>query len=170
MAKAARILLAKSRGKPGLKGWELRKMLGVNYIEVLKILDTKLREIGLRIKVVDEEGREVPLDSEKSRKGTFLIVLKEPLAITEYKTVGWRIDELGVLSATIMYIIGRRGGAPRKEIVDILKEKLPSWKVSSILDKFIRLGYLEESDNILKIGWRTRVEVDIDKLVGLKKE
>ncbi|MCX8171948.1 MAG: hypothetical protein N3E47_08365, partial [Candidatus Bathyarchaeota archaeon] len=79
-----------------------------------------------------------------------------------------RIDDLAALCASIAYIVSRGGKAPRKEVEDLLKAKIPDWRVEIDLNKFIRLGYLVEDENgQLYLGWRTRAEVDQKKLIDL---
>ncbi|MEM2794963.1 MAG: hypothetical protein QXY49_03815, partial [Thermofilaceae archaeon] len=100
------------------------------------------------------------------RGALFLVVLKEPLTVQEAKTVGWRIDDLAVLSASLLYLLAKGGKTPRGELVNMLKAKFRGPRLSYTLGRLLRLGYLEEEDEQIKIGWRSRVEVDLDKLVG----
>ncbi|HDD33935.1 MAG TPA: hypothetical protein ENG30_02155, partial [Thermofilaceae archaeon] len=57
LRKAARLLLYRSRSKPGIKGWELAKLLGKDYLEVIKALNNVLNVLGLEVIAVDGEGR-----------------------------------------------------------------------------------------------------------------
>ncbi|MEM2465909.1 MAG: hypothetical protein QXZ47_01230, partial [Candidatus Bathyarchaeia archaeon] len=79
-----------------------------------------------------------------------------------------RIDDLAGLAITIAYIISKKGKAPRKEVEELLREKLPSWKVGLNIDLYIRYGYLTQDENEqLYLGWRTRAEVDQKALIDL---
>jgi hypothetical protein len=82
--------------------------------------------------------------------------------------IGWRVDDLAGLAIAISYIISKRGKAPRKEVEDILRDKLPGWKVGLNVDRYIRYGYLTQDENEqLYLDWRTRAEVDQNALVDL---
>jgi hypothetical protein len=68
----------------------------------------------------------------------------------------------------ISYIISKKGQAPRKDIEEVLGEKLPGWKVGLNIDRYIRYGYLQQDDNDqLYLDWRTHAEVDERALINL---
>lgn len=165
LRRAARLLLYRSRAKPGLRGWELARSLGKDYLDIVKALNTTLDTLGLEVIAVDDEGKRLKLEGDP-RSALFLVVLKEPLTVQEAKTVGWRIDDLAVLSASLLYLLAKGGKTSRSELVNVLKTKFHGPRLSYALDRLFRLGYLEEEEEQVKIGWRSRVEVDLDKLVG----
>ncbi len=82
--------------------------------------------------------------------------------------IGWRIDDLAGLAVAISYIISKKGQAPRKEVEELLSEKLPGWKVGPNVDRYIRYGYLiqDETDQ-LYLDWRTRAEIDEKALIDM---
>lgn len=165
LRRAARLLLYRSRAKPGVRGWELAKLIGKDYLDVVRALNTVLDTLGLEVIAVDDEGRRLELNGDP-RSALFLVVLKEPLTLQEARSVGWRVDDLAVLSASLLYLLAKGGKAPRGELVNVLKAKFRGPRLSYALDRLFRLGYLEEEDEQVKIGWRSRVEVSLDKLVG----
>jgi hypothetical protein len=80
--------------------------------------------------------------------------------------VGWRIDDLAGLAIAISHIISNKGKAPRKEVEELLREKLPNWKVGLNIDRYIRYGYLTQDESEqLYLDWRTRAEVDQRALI-----
>jgi hypothetical protein len=82
--------------------------------------------------------------------------------------IGWRIDDLAGLAITIAHIISKKGQAQRKEVEDLLREKLPGWKVGLNIDRYIRYGYLTQDESEqLYLDWRTRAEVDQKALIDL---
>jgi hypothetical protein len=82
--------------------------------------------------------------------------------------IGWRIDDLAGLAVAISYIISKKGQAPRKDVEELLSEKLPGWKVGINIDRYIRYGYLQDDENDqLYLDWRTRAEVDEKALINL---
>jgi len=84
------------------------------------------------------------------------------------KMMGWRIDDIAGLATAISYIISKKGKAPREEVNDLLRTKLPGWRVDMNLNRYIRSGYLAEDENgQLYLDWRTRAEVDQKALVDL---
>ena len=170
MKRATHMLFYRRHQKPGVKGWELHKALGVDYPKVLDILNGYLRSLDLQVKTVFDE-RKKP-DGKPSldelNKARFYVTLRGGLSPKEAKMIGWRIDDLAGLAVAISYVISKKGQAPRKEVEELLKEKLPSWKVSLNIDRYIRYGYLQQDDNDqLYLDWRTRAEVDEKTLVNM---
>jgi hypothetical protein len=161
VARAAQLLLFRRHMQPGLKAWELKRDLGRNYLEVIKVLDVELGKLGLTVKRV--EGGEEGSDS-----GRYFVTMRGHPAVSEARTFGWRIDDMAILSVVLSYILSKQGKAPLKEVERVLEEKFPRWKVEQDVDRFIRRGYLEEDDEgVLYIGWRTRAEVDQKALLGV---
>ena len=170
MKRAVHMLFYRRHKKPGVKGWELRKALGSDYPKVLSILDEYLKPLDLQVKMVFEEEKptsEKPT-LEELDKARFYITLRGELTPKEAKMVGWRIDDLAGLAITIAYIISKKGKAPRKEVEELLREKLPGWKVGLNIDRYIRYGYITQDENEqLYLDWRTRAEVDQKALIDL---
>lgn len=159
MARAAQLLLFKHHAQPGAKRWELRRALGRNYEQVLKALEQELGRLGLRIKMVGEGD----LDSD-----LFVVTFKEHPPLSEFRTFGWRIDDMAMLTAALAHILTKGGKAPSREVERGLEEKFPKWRVQAAIDRFIRRGYLAEDDKgVLYTGWRTRAEIDQQTLIGL---
>jgi len=126
--------------------------------------------------VFEEEKTPVQKPSlEELDKARFYVTLRGDLTPKESKMIGWRIDDLAGLAITISYIISKKGQAPRKDVEDLLGEKLPNWKIGLNIDRYIRYGYLTQDDNAqLYLDWRTRAEVDqkalIDMLLNAEKQ
>lgn len=167
--KAARMLFFQKYRKPGLKGWELKRALGKNYLKIIDLLNLELEKLGLQINVVSDEGvSKDKLTEVQKEKAWFFITLTEGLTSDDIEMSGWRIDDLAVLAIAISYIISKQGKAPRTDIERILKQKLSEWRVNFNLDRFIKMGYLSQDENgVLHIGWRTRAEVDQKTLLEL---
>jgi hypothetical protein len=170
MKRATHMLFYRRHQKPGVKGWELHKALGVDYPKVLSILDDYLKSLDLQVKTVFEEEK-TPAEKpsiEELDKARFYITLRGELTPKESKMIGWRIDDLAGLAVAISYIISKKGQAPRKDVEEVLGEKLPGWKVSLNIDRYIRYGYLQQDDNDqLYLNWRTHAEVDERALIKL---
>jgi len=156
--------------KPGVKGWELHKALGADYPKVLEVLDDYLKSLDLMVKTVFEEEK-TPVGKptlEELNKARFYVTLRGELTPKESRMIGWRIDDLAGLAVAISYIISKKGQAPRKDVEEVLGEKLLGWKVGANIDRYIRYGYLQEDDNEqLYLDWRTRAEVDEKALIDL---
>jgi len=175
--RATHMLFYKRHQKPGVKGWELHKSLGADYPKVLDVLDDYLKPLDMQVKTVFEEEKpsaEKP-SLEVLDKARFCVTLRGDLTPKESKMIGWRIDDLAGLAITISYIISKRGQVPRKDVEDVLGEKIPGWKVGLNIDRYIRYGYLSQDDNLqLYLDWRTRAEVDqkalIDMLLNAEKQ
>lgn len=169
MKRATHMLFYRRHQKPGVKGWELRKALSSDYPKVLDVLDDFLKPLDLQVKTVfeDEKAPEKPAidDLDKAR---FYVTLRGDLEPKESKMIGWRIDDLAGLAITISFIISKKGQAARRDVEELLGEKLAGWKVGLNLDRYIRYGYLQQDDNEqLYLDWRTRAEVDEKALIDL---
>ncbi|HEY4675229.1 MAG TPA: hypothetical protein VIH48_04155, partial [Candidatus Bathyarchaeia archaeon] len=169
MKRATHMLFYRRHKKPGVKGWELRKALGQDYPKVLKIVDDYLKTLDLQVKTVFEEERQLENPSlEELDKARFYVTLRGDLTPKETKMIGWRIDDLAGLAIAVSYIISKKGKVPRKEVEELLHEKLPEWKVGLNIDRYIRYGYLTQDENgQLYIDWRTRAEVDQNALIDM---
>ena len=167
--RAVHLLFYKHHMKPGVKGGELKNRLGADYPKVLNILDNFLGKLDLQIKTVfeGEEPAGKPTLEELNR-ARFFVTLRGGLPSKDAKMMGWRIDDIAGLAVAISYIISKRGKAPREEVEDMLRSKLPGWRVDMNLNRYIRYGYLaEDENNMLYLDWRTRAEVDQKELVDL---
>jgi hypothetical protein len=163
-------LLVFRRGKlPGAKEWELKEKIGKNYEQVLAQLNELLSELDLEIKKVTE-----PRSEEMSAEGThqseeearYFVGLKGTLGLKEAKMIGWRIDNLAALSGCLAYLISKQGKSPREDVEKLVAHKFGRWKAVTLVDIFLRTGYLEEDDaGVLSLGWRTRSEVDLRALM-----
>ncbi|MFQ6129777.1 MAG: hypothetical protein ACE5OT_03075 [Candidatus Hadarchaeaceae archaeon] len=161
LARAAQLLLYKHHMQPGAKAWELRRALGRDYEQVLKLFDAELEKLGLRVKRVSE-------GETSSESDRYYVTLRGHPKLTEARTFGWRIDDMAMLTVALAHILSKRGKAPLKEVERMLEEKFPRWRIESTLDRFIRRGYLSEDDEgLLYVGWRARAEIDQRTLLGL---
>jgi hypothetical protein len=152
-------LLYQRHFQPGLKGWELKRLLGRSYLDVLKLTDSLASEFGLKLVAVPDEEDEK--DPDKAR---YVLVTKAPLKDKELG--GWlRMEEAASLAILLSQLFVRAGSAPKRLLEDTIKEKLPAWRVQQIMNKLVRLGYLEEDGDFIRVGWRSRVEIDRDELL-----
>ncbi len=167
--KRAMHLLIFKRGKlPGAREWELKEKIGKNFEQVLEQLNQLLSELDLEIKKVSDPspGEVMTSESRPPEEARYLITLKGTLGLKEAKLIGWRIDNLAGLGAAIAYLVSKQGKAPRVEIEKLLAIKFGHWKALTLVDIFLRSGYLEEDDaGVLALGWRTRSEVDLRTLM-----
>jgi hypothetical protein len=165
--RAAHLLFFKHHKMPGVKGWELKGRLGVNYPRIISLLNSHLEKLDLRIKTVFEEGTPAGKPSGRELdKARFYITLRGTLEPREARMMGWRIDDMAGLATTISTIIANQGRVPREEVEELLREKLPNWRVHTNVDRYRRAGYITEDEKgYLYLGWRTRAEVDEKKLI-----
>lgn len=169
MKRATKILFYKRHRQPGVKGWELKRALGKEYLEIVDLLNRQLERLDIHVKVVFETPEEPKNPTEEQlEKARFYITLKEPLYVSDMTLAGWRIDNIAVLVVTVAYIISKQGKSPRQQVEQLLKEKFPKWRIEYSLNRFIRLGYLSQDDNdVLYLGWRSRAEIDQKTLLKL---
>jgi hypothetical protein len=168
--KAAQMLMYKHHMKPGIKGWELKNALGSDYPKILKILDDHLEKLNLQVKTVFEEPQTSSAEPslEELNKARFIVTIRNGIQSKDSRTMGWRVDDIAGLATAISYIISKRGKAPRNELENLLRSKIPGWRVEINLKRYIKSGYLAEDEhNQLYLDWRTRAEVDQKELVDL---
>ncbi|MCS7136530.1 MAG: hypothetical protein RMJ14_04995 [Nitrososphaerota archaeon] len=166
LAIATSMLLFSSHRLPGVRGWELRRRLGKNYLKIIDALNNKLNNIGLRIKIMFDQPSSGSPAQDDFDKARFFVTLSEPLSVADIVAAGWSIEDVAILAATLSYIFTKGGKATEKELVELLEVKFPKWKVEAAIERFIRKGYLMKvEDNMIKIGWRTLAEVDEKELL-----
>jgi len=166
---ATHMLFFKHHRKPGVKGWELRKRLGSDYPKILALLNRHLEKLDLQVKTVFEEEKpsEKPTGAQLD-KARYYITLSGTLTPKETKMMGWRIDDIAGLAITISTIIAKKGKVAREEVKQLLRDKLPGWRVDFSLDRYIRAGYIDQDEKgQLYLDWRTRAEIDEKTLIDL---
>jgi hypothetical protein len=173
---AIHLLLFKRGKMPGAKEWELKASLGKNYREVIKQLDALLADFDLEVKRVEPDRSQAsqlvegPL-GENLDDARYLITLRGTLSPKEARLSGWRIDNLAALTIAITYVVTKQGKAPREEVEKLLAQKVGRWKTLTLLDAFVRNGYLKEDEaGSLSLGWRTKSEVNLRDLMTLLAE
>ena len=169
LKRASKILFYQKHRQPGVKGWELKKALGKDYVKIIRLLNEQLENLDLQVKIVYEgvEQPDKPAE-EQLERARFYITLKEPIHTSDMIMSGWRIDDVSALVVAIAYIVSKQGKASRKEVEQILKEKFPKWRIDYNLNRFIGRGYLSQDENdILYLDWRARAEIDQKELVKL---
>lgn len=169
MKRAVHLLFYRRHLKPGVKGWELHKSLGADYPKVLDVMDDFLKPLDLQVKTVFEEEKTPGKPTlEELDKARFYVTLRGDLQAKEAKMIGWRIDDLAGLAVTVSFIISKKGQAARRDVEELLGEKIPGWKVGLNIDRYIRYGYLQQDDKEqLYLDWRTRAEVDQKALIDM---
>jgi hypothetical protein len=159
--RAFQVLILQRGRNPGVKGWEMRRYLGKDYRKILEVLSDDLKPLGLEVHLV--LGPEGTDDSTR-----FLLRFRDSPTLTEAETAGFRIDDLAVLAATIALINSKQGRISRKELESFLKGKFPRWRIDYSVDRYIKRGYLDQDDkDLIRIGWRTRAEIDERSLMTL---
>ncbi len=157
---------------PGARSWELKTGLGKEYLKVLTQLDESLKDLDLEVKKVESrvlsDYKPGPDAEEESR---FFVRLKGTLTPREARMTGWRIDNLAALAACLSLIVSKQGKSERKELEEIIGQKVGRWRALTLTDAFLRSGYLEEDEEgLVKLGWRTRAELDLESLMMLIAE
>jgi hypothetical protein len=173
---AIHLLLFKRGKMPGAKEWELKASLGKNYKEVLKQVNALLAELDLEVKRVEPEqsqARQIgdgPLE-QNTEDARYFVTLRGTLTPKEARLSGWRIDNLAALTIAITYVVTKQGKAPREEVEKLVADKVGRWKTLTLMDTFIRNGYLKEDEaGSLSLGWRTTSEVNLRDLMTLLAE
>jgi hypothetical protein len=172
LKRAAHMLFFK-RGKiPGARTWELRTGLGKGYQNVLSQLDESLKDLDLEVKRVEVDAlSDIGPKGEGDEDFRYFVRLKGTLTPKEARMSGWRIDNLAALAASLALIISKQGKCDRKELEELIGHKAGRWRSLTLMDTFLRTGYLEEEEEgLVKLGWRTRAEMDLQSLMLLVAE
>ncbi len=170
--RAAHLLFFKRGRVPGARSWELKTGLGKEYLKVLTQLDESLKDLDLEVKKVEShvlsDYKPGPDGEEESR---YFVRLKGTLTPREARMTGWRIDNLAALAACLSLIVSKQGKSERKELEEVIGQKVGRWRALTLTDAFLRSGYLEEDEEgLVKLGWRTRAELDLESLMILIAE
>jgi hypothetical protein len=160
LKQAVHLLFFKHHRLPGVRGWELRRMLGPEWLSILEVLDNRLKPLDLEVRRVFDERGEGSLEEAR-----YYITLRGGVEQRTAKTMGWRIDDIAGLAVAVAYIAARGGKAPRGDVERVLGEKLPGWRVRVNLERYIQDGYLSDEEGVLTLGWRGRAEIDVDGLM-----
>ena len=170
--RAAHLLFFKRGRVPGARSWELKSGLGKEYLKVLTQLDESLKDLDLEVKKVESQvlsDYKPGLDGEEESR--YFVRLKGTLTPREARMNGWRIDNLAALAACLSLIVSKQGKSERKELEDVIGQKVGRWRALTLTDAFLRSGYLEEDEEgLVKLGWRTRAELDLESLMMLIAE
>lgn len=167
--RAAQILFFKRHRQPGVRGWELRRALGRNYMKVLELLNARLGDLGLRVRTV-YEGPKPPGEpkAEQLDRARFYVSIRDPLTKEDLRMSGWRVDDVAALAVTVAYIVSKGGKALRKDVEQILRQKFPKWRVELNIDRYKKRGYFtQDEEGVLHLGWRARAEIDQRALLNL---
>ncbi len=170
--RAAHLLFFKRGRIPGARSWELKTGLGKEYPKVLAQLDEELKNLDLEVKKVEgqtlSDFKPTPDGWDESR---YFVRLKGTLTPKEARMTGWRIDNLAALTACISLVVSKQGKGERKELEELVGHKAGRWRALTLMDTFIRTGYLEEDEGgLVKLGWRTKAELDLQSLMMLIAE
>jgi hypothetical protein len=169
--RAAHMLFFKRGRVPGARSWELRTGLGKEYLKVLDQLDEGLKDLDLEVKKVEEQTLSDFKPTPGEEEMRYFVRLKGTLTPREARMTGWRIDNLAALAACMTLVVSKQGKSDRKEVEQIIGEKVGRWRALTLTDAFLRSGYLEEDEEgLLKLGWRTRAELDLESLIMLIAE
>ncbi len=171
--RAAHMLFFKRGRIPGARSWELKTGLGKGYTKVLEQLDEGLKDLDLEVKKVEPQTlsdyKQRPEDGEEESR--YFVRLKGTLAPKEARLCGWRIDNLAALAAALALVVSKQGKSERKELETVIGNKAGRWRALTLMDTFLRSGYLEEDEEgLVKLGWRTRAELDLPSLMMLLAE
>ncbi len=172
LKRAAHMLFFK-RGKiPGARTWELRTGLGKGYSQVISQLDESLKDLDLEVKRVEVDPlSDIKPHGDGEEDYRYFVRLKGTLTPKEARMTGWRIDNLAALAACLSAVVSKQGKCERKELEELIGHKAGRWRSLTLMDTFLRTGYLEEDEEgLMKLGWRTRAEMDLQSLMLLVAE
>src|SRR5713101_2066220 len=172
LKRAAHMLFFK-RGKiPGARTWELKTGLGKGFQKTIADLDEVLKDLDLEVKKVEVQSLgETDASIEGEEDYRYFVRLKGTLTPREARMSGWRIDNLAAMAACFALIVSKQGKCERKELETLVGSKAGRWKALTLMDTFLRTGYLEEDEEgLVKLGWRTRAELDLQSLMLLVAE
>ena len=165
---AVQLLFFTHHRLPGVRGWELRKELGGDWMNVLDVLDKQLKPLDLQVTRAFDEPDIIEPTAAQLQDARYYVTLRGTVDQKAAKTIGWRIDDIAGLAVSVAYLISKQGKSPRVDVERVLEEKLPGWRVKLNVDRYIQQGYLgEDEQGVMYLDWRSRAEIDTKKLVDL---
>lgn len=165
---AVQLLFFTHHRLPGVRGWELRKELGSDWMNVLDVLDKQLKPLDLQVTRAFDEPDIVEPTGAQLQDARYYVTLRGTVDQKAAKTIGWRIDDIAGLAVSVAYLISKQGKSPRVDVERVLEEKLPGWRVKLNVNRYIQQGYLgEDEQGVMYLDWRSRAEIDTKKLVDL---
>lgn len=168
LKRAAHMLFFKRGKVPGARSWELKAGLGKGYSKLIEQLDEVLKDLDLEVKKVEAPTGDDTLGEEGYR---YFVRLRGTLTPKEARMSGWRIDNLAALAASLAMVVSKQGKVERKELEEAVAHKAGRWRGLTLMDTFLRTGYLEEDEEgLVRLGWRTRAELDLQSLMMLVAE
>jgi len=171
LKRAAHMLFFKRGKVPGARTWELKTGLGKGFQGILDQLDEMLKDLDLEVKKVEVSDGDSVSKLEGDENYRYLVRLRGTLSPREARMSGWRIDNLAALAACLAMIVSKEGKCERKDLETLVAQKAGRWKSLTLMDTFLRTGYLEEDEEgLLKLGWRTKAEIDLQTLMLLLAE
>lgn len=172
LKRAAHILFFKHGRIPGSRSWELKASLGKEYARVLTQLDEQLKDLDLEVKKVQGQtlsDYKPAIDGEDESR--YFVRLRGTLTPKEARMTGWRLDNLAALAACLSLVVSKQGKTERKEVEETIGHKVGRWRALTLMDAFLRSGYVEEDEEgLVKLGWRTKAEIDLQSLMMLIAE
>ena len=156
----SRLLFFRRHRYPGVKDWELEKYLGRRYMDVIDEFNKYIEPLGLEV-----VWKDIEMSGRKWRH--FYIRPKFESSPIDIKTHGWSIEDMAALSVALSMIVSGGGRVLRRDVEEILSKKISKYKVVRSLGRLIRANYLVEDGEYLRMGLRTILEIDIDKLSTL---
>ena len=171
--RAAHMLFFKRGRIPGAKSYELKTGIGKGYTRVLEQLDENLKDLDLEVKKVEPQilSDYKPTAEGAEEESRYFVRLKGTLSPKEARLCGWRIDNLAALASALSLIVSKQGKSERKELETVIGNKAGRWRAMTLMDTFLRSGYLEEDEEgLVKLGWRTKAELDLPSLMMLLAE
>src|SRR5512137_554573 len=116
LKRASKLLFYKRHRQPGVKGWELRRALGGDYVRTIELLNQRLEGLDLQVSIVNDSDNtavEKGVDLDKAR---FYVTLKSSVSTSDMVMSGWRVDDVAALVVAVAYIISRGGRLARREV------------------------------------------------------
>ncbi|MDW8360519.1 MAG: hypothetical protein RMK31_08080 [Candidatus Caldarchaeum sp.] len=107
LSTAMAMLLFTSHRLPGVRGYELRRRIGKNYLKVLESLNHRLEPLGLRVRTLFETPGDRQPSEEDYDRARYFITLTDPLSLSEIVAAGWRVDDLAVLATALAVLFSR---------------------------------------------------------------
>lgn len=150
-------MLVNRGGRPGVKGWELRRRFGQGYVKLLEVVKTEAAKLGLELRVVEDEK-----GPDYSR---YLLVSSDPAI--ELGASPLTMLEAAALAVILAMSYGGLDTVSLNEVKAVLSTKMPKWRIGQVVSKLARLGYIEVEGDSVRIGWRSRAEVDVNKLAKM---
>ncbi len=142
-------IIARSGRVEGIKYSTLKKIFGQDIDNMLEKLNERIKDLGLKVERIKRGNR---------------VTIKPLSPVSSIKLTPLDSNALAALAIILALIVLKQEAVDKEDYFKIMERKVGRTEAKICLGELIRDGYIEERGGKLFAGWRSEVEVDMEKL------